>query len=81
MIFLFADHLLFLQGLTKQYPTTPVVDNDLLQMGLRLFRKTVAGQASAPERTDGGSDPAADVDASVGGSKLSTAQPEVSVLR
>lgn len=68
------------QGLTKQYPTTPVVDNELLQMSMRLFRRTMAGQAAAPERPDSGSAPAAEV-AAAGGSKLSTAaaQPEVCV--
>lgn len=47
------------KGLTKQYPTTPVVDNELLQMSMRLFRRTMAGQASAPERSDAGSAAAA----------------------
>lgn len=67
------------QGLTKQYPTTPVVDNELLQMSMRLFRRTMAGQASGPERSEGGSAPAAEVAAPAGGSKLSTAPPEVCV--
>nr|XP_019968901.1 PREDICTED: zinc finger CCCH domain-containing protein 13-like [Paralichthys olivaceus] len=70
------------KGLTKHYPTTPVVDNELLQMSMRLFRRTVAGQASAPERSDSGSAPAAEVSAAGSGgssSKLSTAQPEVCV--
>lgn len=69
----------FLQGLTKQYPTTPVVDNELLQMSMRLFRRTMSGQAPAPERCDGGSAPAATDVAAAGSSKLSTAQPEVCV--
>ena len=77
--------LLLPQGLTKQYPVPPVVDNELLQMSMRLFRRTMAGQASGPERSDGGSAPAADVAAagssssSSSSSKLSTAQPEVCV--
>lgn len=73
--------LLLLQGLTKQYPVPPVVDNELLQMSMRLFRRTMAGQASGPERSDGGSAPAADVAAagSSSSSKLTTAQPEVCV--
>lgn len=66
---------LFVQGLTKQYPTTPVVDNDLLQMSMRLFRRTLAGQALGPVRPDGGSAAAAEV-AAPGGSKLGAAQPE-----
>lgn len=70
--------LLLLQGLTKQYPTTPVVDNELLQMSMRLFRRTMSGQASGPEGSDGGSAPAAEV-AAAGSSKLSAAQPEVCV--
>lgn len=70
--------LLLLQGLTKQYPATPVVDNELLQMSMRLFRRTMAGQAAGPERSDAGSVPAAEV-APAGGSKLGTAQPEVCV--
>lgn len=71
---------LFVQGLTKQYPITPVVDNELLQMSMRLFRRTMAGQASGPERPDTGSAPAAEAAApSGGGNKLSTAQPEVRV--
>lgn len=70
------------QGLTKQYPTTPVVDNELLQMSMRLFRRTMAGQASDPERPDGGSAPAAETAAAAAGggsSKLNTAQAEVCV--
>lgn len=57
-----------------------MVDNELLQMSMRLFRRTVAGQASAPERSDSGSAPAAEVtEAGSGSSKLSAAQPEVCV--
>lgn len=61
-----------------------MVDNELLQMSVRLFRRTMAGQASGPERPDGGG--AAEVAAPGGGgggssssSKLSAAQPEVCV--
>lgn len=74
---------LLLQGLTKQYLATPVVDNELLQMSMRLFRRTMAGQASGPERPDGGSAAAAAAAEAAapgaGSSKLSTAQPEVCV--
>lgn len=64
-----------------------MVDNELLQMSMRLFRRTMAGQTSGPERPDAGSAPAAEAaDAaeaaapSGGGSnKLSTAQAEVCV--
>lgn len=76
----------FLQGPTKQYSTTPVVDNELLQMSMRLFRTTVAGQSSGPERPDGGAAAAAAASAASaadvsapGGNKLSTVQPEVCV--
>lgn len=85
-------HLLFfnyplclLQGLTKQYPVTPVVDSELLQMSMRLFRRTMAAQASGPERPDAAVVPAAEAAATAapgaagGSSKLSTAQPEVCV--
>lgn len=69
----------FFQGLAKQYPTTPVVDNELLQMSMRLFRRTMAGQATAPEKTDSGPALAAE-DAEAGSNKLNTAaQPEVCV--
>lgn len=74
----FTSVLYLLQGLTKQYPTTPVVDSELLQMSMRLFRRTMAGQASAPERSDSVSAPATEV-AAAGSSKLSSAQPEVCV--
>lgn len=70
---------LLLQGLTKQYPAMPVVDSELLQMSMRLFRRTMAGQASGPERSDGGSVPGAEVAAAGSSSKLSTVQPEVCV--
>uniref|UniRef100_A0A3B5N137 Zinc finger CCCH-type containing 13 n=1 Tax=Xiphophorus couchianus TaxID=32473 RepID=A0A3B5N137_9TELE len=66
------------KGQTKQYPTTPVVDNELLQMSIRLFRRTMAGQTSAPERSESGAVPAGEA-AETGSSKLSTAQPEVCV--
>lgn len=56
-----------------------MVDNELLQMSMRLFRRTMAGQASAPERSDSGSAPAAEITEAGSGSKLSTAQPEVCV--
>lgn len=55
-----------------------MVDNELLQMSMRLFRRTMSGQASGPEGSDGGSAPAAEV-AAAGSSKLSAAQPEVCV--
>lgn len=71
--------MLFYQGLTKQYPTTPLVDNDLLQMSIRLFRKTMAGQNSVAERSSRGSAPAAEVAEANTNNKLSTAQPEVCV--
>lgn len=69
------------KGLSKHDPTTPVVDNELLQMSMRLFRRTMAGQASALERSDSGSAPAAEITEAGSGSssKLSTAQPEVCV--
>ncbi|XP_054655460.1 zinc finger CCCH domain-containing protein 13 isoform X2 [Dunckerocampus dactyliophorus] len=60
------------KGLTKQYPMNPVVDSELLQMSMRLFRKTVAG----PERSDGGSDPAPEL--SLPAPPIA-AQPEVCV--
>lgn len=45
------------KGLTKQYLTTPVVDNELFQMSVRLFKRAVSGQSSgsdrAPEPTPG----------------------------
>lgn len=46
-------------------------------MSLRLFRRTVGGQAAAPERPNSGPAPAGEA-AVAGGSKLSTAaaQPE-----
>ncbi|KAM8871505.1 zinc finger CCCH domain-containing protein 13 isoform 2-T2 [Synchiropus picturatus] len=67
------------KGLTKQYPATPVVDTELLQMSMRLFRRTLTGQASAPERTDSSSDPAVEVAAAGGDSVLEAAPPEVCV--
>lgn len=48
-------------------------------MSMRLFRRTMAGQASGPDRSDAASAPAADVPAAGSGSKVSTAQPEVCV--
>lgn len=80
-LILLIMQVVLLQGLTKQYSTTPVVDNDLLQMSMRLFRTTMAGQSSGPERPDGdaaAAAAAADVSA-LGGNKLSTVQPEVCV--
>lgn len=58
-----------------------MVDNELLQMSMRLFRRTMAGQTSGPERPDAGSAPATEAAAPSGGggNKLSTAQPEVCV--
>lgn len=38
------------KGLTKQYLSTPVVDNELFQMSVRLFKRAVSGQASGAER-------------------------------
>ncbi|KAF3857194.1 hypothetical protein F7725_009053 [Dissostichus mawsoni] len=64
------------KGLTKQYPTTPVVDTELLQMSMRLFRRTMAGVA--PEKPDGGSAPAAEGPPAEGG-KLITPKTEVCV--
>lgn len=71
--------LLHFKGLTKQYPTTPVVDNELLQMSMRLFRRTMAAQTSGVEKPDG-SAATADVagPAAPAANKL-TAQPEVCV--
>lgn len=71
--------LLHFKGLTKQYPTTPVVDNELLQMSVRLFRRTMAAQTSGVEKPDG-SAPTADVagPAATAANEL-TAQPEVCV--
>ena len=44
-----------LQGLTKQmYPSVPVVDSELLQLSVRLFKKTVASQAAAQDKLDSG---------------------------
>lgn len=73
--------LLYFKGLTKQYPTTPVVDNELLQMSVRLFRRTVAAQTSGVEKPD--EKPTADVagpaaPAAPAANEL-TAQPEVCV--
>lgn len=68
--------LLHFKGLTKQYPTTPVVDNELLQMSVRLFRRTMAAQTSGVEKPDS-SAPTADV-AGPAANEL-TAQPEVCV--
>lgn len=85
-VFFYNDPVCLLQGLTKQYPVTPVVDSELLQMSMRLFRRTMAAQASGPERPDAAVTPAAEAaatvanpDAACGSSKLSTAQPEVCV--
>lgn len=67
--------LLLFKGLTKQYPTTPVVDNELLQMSIRLFRRTMAAPTSGLEKPDGGA-ATADV-ASPAANKVSqTPQPE-----
>lgn len=81
------DPLCLLQGLTKQYPVTPVVDGELLQMSMRLFRRTMAGKASGPDRPEAAATPAAEAaataaaatahSAAVGSGKLSTAQPQV----
>lgn len=81
--------LLLLKGLTKQYPTTPVVDNELLQMSIRLFRRTMAAPTSGLEKPDGGAaaaDAAAPAAATApaapaapAANKLSTPQPEVCV--
>lgn len=38
------------KGLTKQYLSTPVVDNELFQMSVRLFKRAVSGQTSGGER-------------------------------
>jgi len=70
------DRLLVPQGQTKHYPATPVVDTELLQMSMRLFRRTMAGPAAGPERPQGGSAPAAE-GVPTGGSTLGAAQPEV----
>lgn len=84
-LFFYNDSVCLLQGLTKQYPVTPVVDSELLQMSMRLFRRTMAAQTSGPERPDAAVTPAAETaataapDAACGSSKLSTAQPEVCV--
>lgn len=63
--------------MTKQYLATPVVDSELLQMSMRLFRRTMAGQAAGPERADSSAGAAAPEAAAA--TKLSTAQPEVCV--
>lgn len=67
------------KGLTKQYPATPVVDTDLLQMSMRLFRRTIAGQTAGSERSDSVSAPPAEIPAAGSVSKVSAAQPEVCV--
>lgn len=85
-LLLLKDPLCLLQGLTKQYPVTPVVDSELLQMSMRLFRRTMAGKASGPDRPEAAATPAAEAAAAAaaaapaasgGSSKLSTAQPQV----
>lgn len=71
--------LLHFKGLIKQYPTSPVVDNELLQMSMRLFRRTMAAQTSGVEKPDG-SAAAADVAAPAApAANTLTAQPEVCV--
>ncbi|KAJ3584177.1 hypothetical protein NHX12_014673 [Muraenolepis orangiensis] len=52
------------KGLTKQmYPVTPAIDNELLQLSMRLFRRSMSTAAptaaTAPEKTDRGAPPAA----------------------
>lgn len=53
-----------------------MVDTELLQMSMRLFRRTMAGVA--PEKPDGGSAPAAEGPPAEGG-KLITPKTEVCV--
>ena len=73
-----------LQGLTKQmYPSVPVVDNELLQLSVRLFKKTVASQAAGQDKLDSGP-PATTAPAAATAAAAAvvvdkpTAQPEVS---
>lgn len=56
-----------------------MVDSELLQMSMRLFRRTVSGQALAPEKSESVLASAAEAAAVAGSSKLSSAQPEVCV--
>lgn len=58
-----------------------MVDNELLQLSMRLFRRTMAAQTTSIEKPDGGT-AAADVaaPAAPAANKLGAAQPEVCVV-